>query len=604
MTHHNRPDSTYRHTQHLITKGNTMNRITRWRGGVAITAAVAATTLGLAAPAFAATPDSLIDPGHDISLNIVKLSNTPGTQGANNGTELALPSTGVNAARPIEGVGFTAYPITYDADGGGAAPAAPIDLSTTAGWQQAAALAATPAFATSMDGWDGTTTEGDVAADVAAADSDYGVDTAGSLSGTTDSDGQVSWTDDDGLRMSLYLVVETTRPLSVEVATKPFLVTVPMTDPTNTAVAPDPSNAQTTWNYDVYAYPKNVVPQIAKTVADATALVGAGFSNGDDAADGVTAGQSLEYTLSIPVPDTNGSATGNGISTLVVTDDLPDRFVDLTADDISVTAGSALPHSDNGDGDDDGYVVSIGAGNDITITIDGVNGTAATDAVTAINGVSTITVTITATANAAGDPITNTADATFNDGLTTEVDIPSTSATTKYGLVTLTKTDADGTPIDGAVFELYLATDPDADDADADGDADATADFADAHVYEEGGSAVRFTTDADGKIRALLRYNAYQDGDVLADPTPLYWLVEVQATDDHELLAEPIPVTVDGTDIQLTKIDAAANAGFSLPLTGGFGTFVFYAVGGAIVALTIILLVVLGARRRREREQH
>jgi len=43
--------------------------------------------------------------------------------------------------------------------------------------------------------------------------------------------------------------------------------------------------------------------------------------------------------------------------------------------------------------------------------------------------------------------------------------------------------------------------------------------------------------------------------------------------------------------------------GFQLPLTGGAGTAIFYTVGGAAIALTVVLFVVFGAKRRKEHEE-
>jgi len=603
MTHSHRyrnPIASPQHHPNLITEeGNPMNRTIRWRGGVAITAAVAAATLGLAAPAFAATPTSNIDPAHAISLTITKLTNGDTVApGDNNGTE--QDTTG---AHPVQGAGFTIYPVTKGGN--------PIKLSTNAGWQDAAALAAT----LDTSGWSGLTSADDAAGDIAGVsgyDVDNGIDNGNgltaddSLTGTTDVAGEVSWSNatPDGttwsdLQMGLYLVVETTKPDDATAPIVPFLVTVPMTNPTESA--PSAGDQRTTWNYAVHAYPKNAINSLTKSVNDANALVGE-----NSAADSVTKGERLQYKLSASIPDydtdTHDSAVLSDtfpsqvdVSQVNDTDPADDDTVAVTVDGTPLT-----PTTD--------YTVGV-SGQVVTVTLTA-SGLAALDS----HPGDVLAVTIPAIAKSAGADIVNgdhattpaSIDFTGTGGETTTVEVK-TPAHTKYGLLTLTKfEDANGdnaynagdgdTLIQGAVFELYTST---------------TDDFSTAAVYTQGdddpdsatpSDPVTFTTNASGQLTALLRYNTGTGANTTQDV--YYWLVETQATSGHELLAEPIEVTVNSAAVSLDVQNPKTNAGFSLPLTGGFGTFVFYAVGGGIVALTIILLLVLGARRRKEHAQH
>lgn len=68
---------------------------------------------------------------------------------------------------------------------------------------------------------------------------------------TTNSEGKVEFT---GLKVGLYLVVETTPPQSVVSAVKPFLVSIPMTRVKTDA---GDNNQLKQWLYDVTVYPKN-----------------------------------------------------------------------------------------------------------------------------------------------------------------------------------------------------------------------------------------------------------------------------------------------------------------------------------------------------------
>ncbi len=162
------------------------------------------------------------------------------------GTAAALPST----TAPLAGAVFTVTPV-------GA-----VDLTTNAGWVQAASL---------VD-------------NIAAA---YPLLGAPITAPPTGADGRAVVS---GLPVGLYLV----RELGVRSASgawdpsfsraADFLVTIPLTDPTS----------RSGWLYDVHVYPKNSRSGIVKSVADGTA-----GSPGEDAA---VAGQILTYTLTTDIP--------------------------------------------------------------------------------------------------------------------------------------------------------------------------------------------------------------------------------------------------------------------------------------------------------------
>ena len=188
-------------------------------GALALPAATSATQ---AAPAFglAATIErapSLVDldPLKTGSITIHKLvkDDTNGTT-AGNGLEDAT-ATGT----PLDGVTFTVERLTY------------VDLTTQDGWEQLA-------------GYNG---------DVAVAKND-GVDAA--IEKTTAGGGLAVF---DGLPVGAYVVTEIATPAGY-VGSKPFIITVPMTHPTDL----------NKWVYDVHAYPKNSKAGVEKTVKDDT----------------------------------------------------------------------------------------------------------------------------------------------------------------------------------------------------------------------------------------------------------------------------------------------------------------------------------------------
>ncbi|WP_345450262.1 SpaH/EbpB family LPXTG-anchored major pilin, partial [Arthrobacter gyeryongensis] len=188
------------------------------RGVIASLAAIAsAGMLALGAGGAHAANTANIDPSKTGSLTIHKYEKpaTP-TNLPSDGTALTPAQTA--ALTPMAGVTFTVQKVDN------------IDLTTNAGWAAAAAL--TPAQAAGQAGPGSTATTG-------AA----GTATLGSLP------------------LGLYLVTETGYPAGVT-PSAPFLVTIPMTDPTG-------GNG---WMYDVNVYPKNAVTAATKTVNDASVL--------------------------------------------------------------------------------------------------------------------------------------------------------------------------------------------------------------------------------------------------------------------------------------------------------------------------------------------
>jgi len=538
---------------------NTIRPRHRRRGAIAtaIIAAAALAGVGTALPA-AADDQPILPPGTTGDLHIIKHIQPDPAGAPADGTTASAPSTGV-----LPGATFKIWKVEYQGS--------PIDLGTNAGWQQAAALAVE--LGTDLGA---TTSYGTAAAAITAADSDYTVETeANGVSDVTDASGEALFS---GIDLALYLVVETDLPPLATGGVAPFLVTVPITDP----------SSADHWLTDVYVYPKNEIIQSTKTVHDSSVLVDSGPVDGGVGDGSDNAGTPITYTVTVPIPD--------HVTSFKFTDTLPAELGTITASDISVSVdGTPLPADTPSSGA--GYVWT--GGNNIVLTF-GATGIAAANAADAGDE---ITITISATVTTAGE-FQNSADGLFNEGQIDQTDFPSNAVTSKWGKVTLHKwwnggdaavttyEDDDAQPIAGAEFQLYFEI----------GDAQAGT-----NPYEEGGTPVTFTTDASGELDVLLRYNAFENGATTLTPAT-YYLVETKAgadgTNTFELLTAPIAVTVAGPSVHLDEQNVPSLAGFTLPLTGGMGTAIFSIIGGALIALTVILLIVFAARRRKEREQH
>ena len=197
-------------------------------GALALPAATsptqAAPTFGLAATHERAPSLVDLDTNRTGSLTIHKL-----IKDATNGTD---PGNGLEdntaTGTPLDGAQFTVSRLTN------------VDLTTQAGWEK-------------LLSYNG---------DVAAAKND-GTDAPQVK--TTSGGGLAEF---DGLTLGAYVVEETVTPPGY-VGSKPFIVTVPMTHPTDL----------NKWIYDVHAYPKNTKAGLEKTVNDTnTPAVGSPIS--------------------------------------------------------------------------------------------------------------------------------------------------------------------------------------------------------------------------------------------------------------------------------------------------------------------------------------
>ena len=512
-------------------------------GALALPAATSATQ---AAPAFglAATTErapSLVDldATRTGSITIHKY-----VKDADNGTTEGngLEDTS-NHGTPLDGVTFTVEKLTN------------VDLTTQAGWEKLA-------------GFNG---------DVTAAKAD-GVDAA--VTKTTAGGGLATFS---GLPLGAYVVTETVTPAGY-VGSKPFIITVPMTHPTDL----------NKWVYDVHAYPKNSKAGIEKTVADANTPA---------------IGSDISYTIKSDIP------AAEALDFYDVVDQY-DKRVELPEADI------ALKIIDGKTGE-----VALAKGTDYTlVAADGTDGktkfwtaefTAAGRAKLVANRKDDNTKVQMDLAGKVKDKVE--ADGLFKNkaillpnapsngwkpdsGTVPPPDYPNSEVVSKFGKVKITKVNAKNpaTKLSGAQFEVYKCT-PQSTPTTNFESVDATLDL----KLSPAGTTT-FETDTDGVVTIDgLRNNDWENNEAVTNPG-WYCLVEVKAPDGFELQTRPIAFQILESNskadneytLNTTVKDVPKNGGFNLPLTGAAGVGVLIGAGALLVGGSGA--IALANKRRKE----
>ncbi|GAB2464515.1 SpaH/EbpB family LPXTG-anchored major pilin [Xylanimonas ulmi] len=486
------------------------------RRGLLRTAVVAlAGALALASgagAAHAADPSPVIDPAAKGSITIHKFDH-PTTALPHDGTEV---TTGLEGFSPINDVEFTVQQVLGE---NGA-----YDLTTNAGWTALESL--TPEIA--KNGPFGSSTTITTGTDV------DGVAVAGNLP------------------VGVYLVTETKPPVGAA-PVAPFLVTVPIMNPTT----------KSAWLYDVHVYPKNSIVGATKTVDDEPTTL---FHN-------------VVWTILADIPDTPVVDDSVVIDGYKIVDPLDSRLT-YTSTAVSLTAGPALTGAD--------YTVSFDSAHNTVTVLFTEKGREAL----AANHDAQVKVEITTKANTTAE-IPNTAIVYPNlPSFSIEPGQPggptkTPPVETKWGSVSIHKVVKESKQnLSGATFGLYL-NETDALKADAQ-------------------KAVKIgTTGADGMLRFEgLRYSDFADGkDVVEGEAgyQAYWIAELQAPAGYEPLTKPIKVIVGapGTAPATYTVENAPRQNvIHLPLTGGSGAAMLTVAGALVVAGTLLI-----ASRRRTTAQ-
>ncbi|MCS4536426.1 SpaH/EbpB family LPXTG-anchored major pilin [Corynebacterium sp. HS2168-gen11] len=489
-------------------------------------------------------------------LVIHKFSSDGAAPADHNGRELADESA---LGTPLAGAVFTIYKVKD------------VDLLTNAGWKKAEDIVKQPVL------------------DEASGK----LDNAGTI--TTDGNG----TGKASFAPGLYLVKETTAPEGHGISTKPFYVTLPLTDPVD----------RNNWLDKVHVYPKNtkLSEKPTKSVTDAGAFIYGNYVK-------YTIGQQLHrggtherYEMTDFYPNARlelfegagkDPATGeaatlarklygvvNGQETVVFTPNTDYTVVKNEANgpdfgifriQLTATGLEKLKTLSDQDGEikfDIFFKVKENAPAEVTAI------TNKYDVFERLDGVT---------------PPPGYPDEPADVPPTTEPDNGWTKS--YFGNVDIVKKGkegdaADATRLAGAEFDLYVC------EAGQD-----RAQFETAAKKLNTAPIVADATDAPD-IKGL-RANDFVNGSVDTTSTQEYCLVETKAPAGFSLLAEPIHFKVTkGANIDtialtsLEIVDYKQNAGFNLPLTGGKGVMFLLLSGAAFLAAA------LGVSRRNKRRE-
>ena len=388
-----------------------------------------------------------------------------------------------------------------------------------------------------------------------------------------------------GLKLGAYVVTETETPAGY-VGAKPFIITVPMTHPTEL----------NKWVYDVHAYPKNSKAGIEKTVNDA---------------DTPAIGSAISYTIKSDVP------AAEALDFYDVVDQY-DKRVELPEADIT------LKIIDGKTGE-----VALAKGTDYTlIAADGKDGktkfwtaefTEAGRAKLVANRKDDNTKVQMDLAGTVKQKVES--DGLFknkaillpnapsngwkpNSGEVPPPDYPNSEVVSKFGKVKITKVSSveDTKKLEGAEFEVYKctpATKPTKNFESVDAALDEKLTPAGTTTYK---------TDANGEVTIDgLRNNDWANNAAVAEADRgWYCLVETKAPAGFELQPRPIAFQVLESNstadnqytLETTVKDVPKRGGFDLPLTGAAGVGVLIGAGALLVGGSGA--IALANKRRKE----
>ena len=408
-------------------------------------------------------------------------------------------------------------------------------------------------------------------------------------SNKTTANGETEFT---GLGFGIYLIDETDitgaavdgEPVTVERATGPFLVALPQT-----------SAEGTEWITDIELNAKNLLEnELLEKTAYAADTDG---SITETVKANASIGETYFYKISIDVFPTV-SAGSQGYSEFSVTD-AAEMGIDYG--ESSNTDGAAINQLDDlvvklGDTaltkDTDYTLTYTEGGRTFTIALTG-------DGLTKLNAItanSEFTAEYKAHLNSdvvvTGDTANNTNEATLTVRHSNDPNVETYSddaVVTTYDIV-LTKTFADGseTPVPtDVIFELE----------DADHNVYKAIVTATGGSYTINDKLTAATAAADAQFTCAA-VNESTNGTLTIHglKNGTYTLTEMQTSDGYSLLKDPITITVADGNQNIT-VNNETQSIFTLPLTGGSGTWIYTVGGMALIGVAGVLLVTLGKKK-------
>lgn len=148
--------------------------------------------------------------------------------------------------------------------------------------------------------------------------------------------------------------------------------------------------------------------------------------------------------------------------------------------------------------------------------------------------------------------------------------------------VDVVKTDGDNKVLDGAEFKLY----------------DAKTGGNEIPLVKVSNGVYRFAKDGEQAVDTITTVNGQLEIKGF-DANTIYWLEETKAPEGYNKLAGRVEIAVKDANIDATVsggiwqsggVHIINNTGSELPSTGGIGTAIFYALGGALVLGAIVFL--------------
>ena len=547
-------------------------------------------TAALAEPVAVAAADVVAKNGSDGSITVTVYDTNPGTPGT--GVQWT-PDTGVQG---VEGVGINALRIGDV-----------VELTTTVGGKVQTQVAF--GFTSGVCALLGLSTNNAIASldsttyyfTPSAATAALGTanqatieehldDDNATLKDVTEADGIASFT---GLTYGVYLLAKSALPADATTDLSPFLVSVPMY-----------VEADEDWNNNVYAYPKVRTGTLAITK---TAKVG-----DNDTPVYVNAGETIEYTISVPIPATGLGAGGmQNFTAFTVTDTNKGSTLDITdgTDGVTVSLVNDSASTTNKLDPADYTVTYPGDGTDSVLTV-----TLKASGLQKLNAGLTRaqTFTITYSATAATDVdfstgLTNTAALSYDRGLGPLTSSDSVTLYT-YG-IDLTKTLSDsGTITAGAItFALYT-------------DENCTAKIP--MTPGTGPNGGYWRAASENNPATVMSVGTGDKLKIYGLAPGTYYLKELTTMEHYTLLAAPIEIVITGAAtpdapdaitatvngkavtpqdglVPLTVENTRNTNGFNLPQTGGAGTLAAIAIGLGLLSCAVILLVIYRKKENR-----